>query len=76
MEAESTAGMADDGPRALVTEREREILHGDADVTEKYRGVVVTRVRNRIEKLAEHDLAALEQHATLADELREAVCDD
>lgn len=67
--------MADDGdgPRALVTDREMEILHGDADVTEKYYHVVVTRVRKRIERL-EEELEALETHDTLAHELREVVC--
>lgn len=70
--------MADDesdGPRALITDREREILLGDADVTEKYYHVVVTRVRKRIQRLA-NEIEALEAHASLADELREVVCND
>lgn len=61
--------------RALLTEREREILRGEADVSEKYYGVVVTRARNKIERLTE-DIEALEYHDTLADELRAAVCED
>lgn len=73
MEAEATAVMSDEGPRALVTDREREILLGEADVTEKYYHVVVTRVRKRINRL-EDELPALEAHDTLADELREMVC--
>lgn len=61
---------------ALLTDREREILLNDGDdVTEKYYGVVVTRVRKKI-KLVEDDLEALEEHETLADELREIVCND
>lgn len=60
--------------RALLTEREREILRGDADVSEKYYYRVVTRVRAKIEKLVDEDLSALERHDTLADELREGVC--
>lgn len=44
-------------------------------MTEKYYGVVVSRVRKKIE-LVESDLEALEQHETLADELRDAVCED
>lgn len=69
--------MADDGdggPRALVTDREMEILLRDADVSEKYYHVVVTRVRKRINRL-EDELDALEAHDTLADELREIVCE-
>lgn len=75
MEAETQAAMTDDGPRGLMTDREREILLGEADVTEKYYGVVVTRVRKRINRLAEEELEALEAHDTLADELREKICD-
>ncbi len=67
--------MSDDGPRGLMTDREREILLGEADVSEKYYGVVVTRVRKRIERLGGSELEALESHDTLADELRDAVCD-
>jgi len=66
--------MAEDR-RALLTEREREILRGEADVNEKYYGVVVTRARNKIERLSE-DIEALAHHDTLADELREVVCED
>ena len=64
----------DDGPRALLTDREREILLGEADVSQKYYHVVVTRVRKRINRLAS-DVRALEQHDTLANELRDAVCE-
>lgn len=67
--------MADEDRRALLTEREREILRQEADVTEKYYGVVVSRARNKIERL-ETDIEALEHHDTLADELRAVVCGD
>lgn len=65
-----------DNRRGLLTEREREILasNGD-DVTEKYYGVVVTRARQKIERVAD-DIPALEAHPTLADELHEIVCAD
>lgn len=76
MEAEALDGMTEDGPRGLMTDREREILLGDADVSEKYYGVVVTRVRKRINRLGAEELEALESHATLADELRDAVCEE
>lgn len=59
----------------LLTPREREILTGEADVSEKYYYRVVTRVRDKIGKLGE-DLEVLEEHDTLADELRDEVCDE
>ena len=74
MEAQEIELMGD-GPRGLVTDRELEILMGEADVTEKYYGVVVTRVRKRINRLGDQELEALERHDTLADELRDAVCE-
>lgn len=75
MGSHSMMHMVDDR-RALLTEREREILLGEGgDVTEKYYSVVVSRVRNKIE-LLDKDLPALEAHNTLGDELREVVCDD
>ena len=75
MAATEAADMAEDR-RGLLTDREREILLNDGeDVTDKYYGVVVSRVRKKIE-LVEDDLEALAQHETLADELRDVVCDD
>lgn len=59
--------------RALLTEREREIISGEADVTDAYRYNTVSRVRARLPLLAK-DLEALEAHGDLADELREVVC--
>ena len=62
--------------RAILTDREREILSGEADVSEKYYYRVVTRVRQKINEI-EDDLELLdEHHDTLGDELREIVCDD
>jgi len=60
--------------RALLTEREREILKGEADVSEKYYYRVVTRVRKKIQKL-DQDLQIMEEnHEKLANELQEIVC--
>lgn len=73
--AEETT-MPDKDYRALLTDREAEILSGEADVDEKYYYRVVTRVRGKIEKLVDEDLPKLDNHDTLGDELREAVCDD
>lgn len=62
--------------RAILTDREKEILRGEAEVSEKYYYRVVTRVRQKIEQL-EEDLAVLdENHDTLGEEMREIVCDD
>lgn len=60
--------------RALLTDKERAILLGEEDVSEKYYYVTVTRVRKKIEQL-EQDIEALEEHDTLGDELRSVVCE-
>jgi hypothetical protein len=67
------ARMAD--RRALLTEREREIIAGEADITDEYRYQTISRVRARFDHL-EDDLEALEAHGDLLEELREIVCDD
>jgi len=71
MAASDTEAMAD--RRALLTEREREIVSAEADVTDEYRYQTVSRVRSRLQNLDE-DLEALEAHGELAHELREIVC--
>lgn len=76
MDATAQAGMGTDGPRGLMTDTEREILLDERDASEKYYSVVVTRVRKRIKRLGECEIEALEAHDTLADELRDQVCDD
>lgn len=68
--------MAEDERRALLTEGEKAILHGEKDVSEKHYYVVVTRARKKIRKLVDEDLPALEEHDTLGDELRDGVCGD
>lgn len=72
--AQDTA-MVDDQYRGILTEREREILLGDADVSDNYEYRVVSRVRRKIGRL-EDDMIALEANGQLADELREIVCKD
>ena len=75
MKAVEDASMSDEY-RALLTEREQEILSGDADVSEKYYYRVVTRVRKKVERV-ERDLEVLdEHHDTLGDELRDVVCSE
>lgn len=62
--------------RGLLTDREREIIKGDAEVSDSYRYRVASRVRNKIEQM-EEDASILQEHRSdLLEELREAVCDD
>lgn len=61
--------------RALLTDREREIISGKADVSDDYRYQTVSRVRKRFRRL-EEDLKALGEHGELLEELREVVCDE
>lgn len=76
METYENQSMADGEYRAILTEREKEILTGEADVTKKYYFRVVTRVRRKIESL-EEDLAILDEaHDSLGDELRNVVCNE
>lgn len=70
-ESEAVA-MAD--RRALLTEREREIVSGEADdITDEYRYQTISRIRSRMQRL-EDDIQALEAHGDLATELRDIVC--
>lgn len=60
--------------RAILTPREREIISGDDEVSDGYYYRVISRVREKINRL-EHDLEVLdENHGELANELREIVC--
>jgi len=59
--------------RALLTDREREIVAGEADVNDKYRYQTISRVRRRFDRL-EDDLTALAAHGELLDELQAIVC--
>lgn len=75
MDTAEAQPMPDKDYRAILTPREKEILTGDADVSEKYYYRVVTRVRQKINAV-EDDLMILdENHDTLGDELREIVCE-
>lgn len=59
--------------RALLTDREREIISGDADVSDEYRYQTISRVRNRFDRL-DRDMEVLEQHGKLAEEIRKIIC--
>jgi len=64
--------------RALLTEREREVLAGEAtDVKnpQKYRSNTRGRIEGRLEKV-EQDIEVLERHEPeLAEQLRETICE-
>lgn len=53
--------MSDEG-RALLTDREKEIISGDADVSDNYRYKVESVVRNRVRKRFGDDVEFLEEH--------------
>lgn len=76
MEAARLPDVPEKDYRAILTEREQEILTGEADVSDSYYYRVVTRVRDKIQRL-QADLDVLdEHHDTLGEELREVVCED
>lgn len=76
MDTAEQPATSDEGYRALLTDREAEILSGEVDVNKKYYYRVVTRVRKKIQRLVTEDLPKLDQHDTLGDELREAIPDN
>ena len=69
-------GMVDDQYRGILTDREREIIKGEADVSENYRYRVVSRVRTKIENIGEDVEILAENRDDLLEELREVVCED
>ncbi|WP_247001085.1 hypothetical protein [Halosolutus gelatinilyticus] len=68
--------MSEEG-RALLTDREKEIISGEADVSDNYRYKVESIVRNRIRKHLGEDIEFLEEHFEEAHKLAiEAVCEE
>lgn len=62
--------------RALLTDRERDIVSGEADdITDEYRYQTISRIRARLKQI-EGDIEALDAHGELGDELREIVCNE
>jgi len=68
--------MVDDQYRGLLTDREREILKGEADVSDNYRYRVVSRIRTKIESIDEDIEILAENRGDLLEELREVVCEE
>lgn len=63
--------------RALLTDRERELIAEEDTEEENYRYQAISRVRNKIEDELPQDVELLrEHHPQLLSELREVVCDD
>jgi len=61
--------------RALLTDRERELLASDDEEEREYRYQAASRIRNKIEDELTRDVEILEEHhPTLLRELREVVC--
>lgn len=75
-EAGQRPGMVDDQYRGILTDREREIVKGEADVSKNYRYRVVSRVRTKIENVGEDVEILAENRDDLLEELREVVCED
>ncbi|MFC4990492.1 hypothetical protein [Saliphagus infecundisoli] len=73
MGEQPTDGMSE--PRAILTDREREIIKG-IDVSDDYRYQTISRIRRRFDRL-EEDLEVLdENHDSLGEELRDVICED
>ena len=77
MGASETDELMSEEGRALLTDREREIISGEADVSDNYQYKVESTVRNRIRKRLGDDIEFLEQHFPEVYEMVvEEVCDD
>lgn len=62
--------------RALLTDRERELIEGGKDVDDDLRYQAISRVRRKIDEELTTDVALLrEHHPELYEELQDAVCE-
>ncbi len=66
--------MVDDQYRGLLTEREREIIRGEADVSDNYRYRVISRVRTKIENIDDDVEILADNREDLLEELQSVVC--
>jgi len=60
--------------RALLTDREREILAGDADVSDNYRYKVESTARHRVRQVEQDVIVLREHHPEIFAELQDTVC--
>ncbi|PHQ39907.1 hypothetical protein DJ69_03705 [Halorubrum persicum] len=62
--------------RALLTDRERELIEGESESDDDLRYQAISRVRRKIEDEMTTDMEILREHRPdLYEELREVVCD-
>jgi hypothetical protein len=61
--------------RALLTERDRELLSGDGTESRQYQAISETRARINEELTTDLEILR-EHHPELLDELRDVVCED
>ena len=66
--------MVDDQYRGLLTDREREILSGEADVSESYHARVISRVRNKIDHIEKDKEILEENEEEILKELQDSIC--
>lgn len=63
--------------RALLTDRERELLASEDEDEKEYRYQAASRIRNKIQDELTDDIEILEEHhPELLADLKEVVCDD
>ncbi|MDG5761928.1 hypothetical protein QA600_21640 [Natronococcus sp. A-GB1] len=75
MQPENTGDMA--RRRAILTDRERELIASDDTEEKEYQYQAASRVRNKIHDELPTDIDILEEnHPELLKELREVVCED
>ena len=60
--------------RALLTDREREILKGEADVSDNYRYKVESVTRQRVRAIEKDAEVLRENYPQIFQELRDIVC--
>lgn len=61
--------------RSLFTDREREILAGDADVKDNYRYKVESTARQRVRRIVDDVEVLRENHPEIYEMLQERVCE-
>ena len=64
------------GDRGLLTDREREILTGSANVSDNYRYRTISRIRNKIERIERDTEILADTRPDLLEDLRNAVCEE
>ena len=68
--------MVDNQYRGLLTNRVREIIKGEANVSDNYRYRVVSRVRTKIKNVSRDVEILSENRGDLLEELQETVCEN